>query len=194
MTTVSRTFDVRPEPATVIDYLKDFSNAEEWDPGTESCTRNDSGPIAVGSSWHNVSKIAGVSTELTYTLEKLTDDTIVMVGRNETATSTDTMTVVPNPDGTGSRVTYEAVIEMSGAAKLAAPLVKVVFEKIGSDTEDDMTEVLNKLPRLSGTAGLPGCRAPGCRRTGVPGVTREWPHRRGRSHRWARRRAAAPPT
>ena len=142
---MSRTFDVRPEPAVVVDYLKDFGHAEEWDPGTESCTRNGSGPIEVGSSWHNTSKIAGVSTELTYTLEKLTSDTIVLVGRNDTATSTDTMTVVANPDGAGSRVTYEAVIEMSGAAKLVDPIMKIVFEKIGSDTEDDMTTVLNRL-------------------------------------------------
>ncbi|RYB93692.1 polyketide cyclase [Nocardioides oleivorans] len=145
MTTVSRTFDVQPDPATVISYLKDFGNAEEWDPGTESCTQNEPGPIAVGTTWHNVSKIAGVSTELTYTLEQLTDDTIVLVGRNDTATSTDTMTVVPNPDGTGSRVTYEAVIELKGAAKIADPIMKIVFEKIGSDTEDDMTTVLNRL-------------------------------------------------
>ncbi|WP_374454508.1 SRPBCC family protein [Nocardioides sp.] len=145
MTTVSRTFDVRPAPDLVIDYLKDFSNAEDWDPGTESCTRIDSGPVQVGSRWHNTSKIAGVSTELDYTLEQLTDDTIVLVGRNDTATSTDTITVVPNPDGAGSRITYEAVIELSGAAKIADPIMKIVFEKIGSDTEDDMTTVLNRL-------------------------------------------------
>ena len=145
MTTVSRTFDVRPEPAVVVDYLKDFSNAEEWDPGTESCTRTDTGPVTVGSTWHNTSKIAGVSTELDYTLEKLTSDTIVLVGHNDSATSTDTITVVPNPDGAGSRVTYEANIEMKGAAKLADPVMKIVFEKIGSDTEDDMTTVLNRL-------------------------------------------------
>ncbi|GAB2775937.1 SRPBCC family protein [Nocardioides salsibiostraticola] len=143
MTTVTRTFSVQPAPQTVIDYLKDFTNAEEWDPGTESCTRNDSGEIKVGSTFHNVSKIAGVSTELTYTLETLTADTIVLVGKNETATSTDTITV--RPDGSGSEVTYEAVIEMKGAAKLAAPVVKLVFEKIGSDTEDDMTQALNRL-------------------------------------------------
>lgn len=145
MTTVSRTFDVRPQPAVVVDYLKDFSHAEEWDPGTESCTRQDSGPVQVGSTWHNVSKIAGVTTELTYTLERLTDDTIVLVGRNDTATSTDTITVVPSPDGPGSRITYEAVIELSGAAKIADPVMKVVFEKIGSDTEDDMTTVLDRI-------------------------------------------------
>ena len=143
MTTVTRTFPVDPAPQVVIDYLKDFSHAEEWDPGTESCTRNDDGPVQVGSTWHNVSKIAGVSTELTYELTRLTEDTIELVGKNETATSTDTITVVPH--GGGSEVTYEAVIEMSGAAKMAAPLVKIVFEKIGNDTEEDMQRVLNGL-------------------------------------------------
>ncbi|CUR62420.1 Polyketide cyclase / dehydrase and lipid transport [metagenome] len=145
MTTVSRTFDVHPEPDLVIDYLKDFSNAVDWDPGTESCVRTDTGPLGVGSTWHNTSKIAGITTELDYTLETLTRDTIVLVGHNDTATSTDTITVVPNPDGPGSRITYEAVIELSGAAKVADPIMKIVFEKIGSNTEDDMTTVLNRL-------------------------------------------------
>ena len=145
MTTVTRTYRVRPQPAVVLDYLKDFTNAEEWDPGTERCTRNDSGEIGVGSSFHNESKLAGVSTELTYTIEKLTDSELVLVGRNETATSTDTITVVPDPEGTGSQVTYEAVIEMSGAAKLAAPAVKVLFEKVGNEVEDDMTAALDRL-------------------------------------------------
>lgn len=145
MTTVSRTFTVTPPPQVVIDYLKDFSNAEEWDPGTEKCTRLDAGPVQVGSRWHNESKIAGVSTELVYELSELTYERIVLVGINDTATSTDTITVLPHEGG--SEVTYEAVIEMQGAAKLAAPLVKVVFEKIGSDTEDDMTRVLNGLAR-----------------------------------------------
>jgi carbon monoxide dehydrogenase subunit G len=143
MTTVSRTFTVTPSPSVVIDYLKDFSHAEEWDPGTEQCTRNDAGPVQVGSSWHNVSKIAGVSTELTYELTELAGDRLQFVGRNDTATSTDTITVVPHEGG--SEVTYEAVIEMKGAAKLTAPVIKLVFEKIGNDTEEDMTVVLNRL-------------------------------------------------
>jgi carbon monoxide dehydrogenase subunit G len=143
MTTVSRTFTVTPAPSVVIDYLKDFSHAEEWDPGTEQCTRNDAGPVQVGSTWHNVSKIAGVSTELTYELTELTGDRLQFIGRNDTATSTDTITVVPHEGG--SEVTYEAVIEMKGAAKLTAPIIKLVFEKIGNDTEEDMTVVLNRL-------------------------------------------------
>ncbi|WP_017935939.1 SRPBCC family protein [Nocardioides sp. Iso805N] len=140
---MSRTFTVSPPPSVVIGYLQDFGNAEQWDPGTQRCTRLDEGPIRVGSRWRNESKIAGMSTELVYELVELAGDRIVFEGRNDSATSTDTITVVPH--GSGSEVTYEAVIEMKGAAKLATPLVKVVFEKIGSDTEEDLTNVLNGL-------------------------------------------------
>jgi carbon monoxide dehydrogenase subunit G len=143
MTTTSRTFTVTPAPKTVITYLKDFANAEEWDPGTVSCQQIGDGPVEVGTSWKNVSKIAGNETELVYTLENLSEDQIVLVGKNEQATSTDTITV--RPDGTGTEITYTAELEMHGAAKLATPVMKLVFEKLGNDTEQDMVQVLNKL-------------------------------------------------
>ncbi|MGA8845360.1 MAG: SRPBCC family protein [Nocardioides sp.] len=143
MPTVTRTFVVQPPPPAVIDYLKDFSNAEAWDPGTVSCTRQDTGPVQVGSTFHNVSKIAGVETELTYELTKLTGGSLVFEGENDSATSVDTITVAPHAEG--SEITYEAVIEAKGIGKLAEPLMKLVFERIGSKTEEQMTEVLNAL-------------------------------------------------
>ncbi len=97
----------------------------------------------VGSSWQNASKIAGISTELTYTLEQLTDERIVLVGRNDTATSTETIDVVR--DGTGSSITYTNEVQFNGAAKLVAPLAKTVFEKLGNDTEKQLVTTLNAL-------------------------------------------------
>lgn len=143
MPTVSRTFVVQPDPATVIGYLKDFSHAEEWDPGTVTCTREDTNPVQVGSRFHNVSKIAGVTTELDYRLDTLTAGSIVFIGENDSATATDTITV--RPHARGSELTYEAVIEAKGLAKLAEPLMKLVIERIGTKTEKRMTEVLNTL-------------------------------------------------
>jgi carbon monoxide dehydrogenase subunit G len=143
MITVSRTFAVPAAPAAVLDYLKDFGNAVEWDPGTQSCTRTDSGPIEVGAQWHNVSKILGITAELTYTLEQLEPDTIVLVGRNEKSTSTDTITVRPAGDGT--ELTYRAELEMHGLAKLATPVMKLEFEKLAGQTEKQLTEVLTGL-------------------------------------------------
>jgi carbon monoxide dehydrogenase subunit G len=143
MPSVSRTFAVTPPPATVIDYLKDFGNAEQWDPGTQSCTRQDDGPIREGSSWHNVSKIVGVEAELTYTLDTLAPEQLVFVGKNDSSTSTDTITVEPHEGG--SVLTYRADLEMHGVAKVLSPAMKLVFEKLANDTEKKLTEVLNGL-------------------------------------------------
>ena len=145
MTTISRSFHVSTPPATVLEYLKDFSNAEEWDPGTESCEQIGTGPVQVGTQFHNVSKIAGIETERTYTLVALTDTEVRFEGSNDTANTIDTITVTPRADG-GSDVTYVAEIDMHGAAKLATPVVKLVFERIGTETEEKLTEVLNALP------------------------------------------------
>lgn len=143
MTTVKRTFTVHPDPTTVVDYLKDFSHAEAWDPGTESCTQESGGEVRVGTRWHNVSKIAGVTTELTYELISLTPGRIVFKGENDSARTTDTITV--HAKAQGSEVTYEAVIEPKGAGKLGEPLLKLLFERIGTKTEEQMTDVLNRL-------------------------------------------------
>lgn len=144
MPTVTRKMTVVAPPDQVLTYLKDFANAEEWDAGTERCTRNDAGPIRPGSSWHNVSKVFGISAELTYTLEELSDRTIVFVGKNKRSTSRDTIDVDAGADG-GSVVTYRAELTMHGAAKLMNPVMKVAFEKLAGDTEKQMTKVLNSL-------------------------------------------------
>jgi hypothetical protein len=148
MPSVVRSFQVTPAPHAVIEYLADFGRAEEWDPGTVSCTRVDSGPVAVGAQWRNVSRFAGRTVELTYTLRELTGDTIVFVGENKGATSTDTITVTPGgPDGwAGSQVTYRAGLALHGAAALLGPVMKLAFEKVATDTERKLTEVLNALP------------------------------------------------
>ena len=143
MSTVSRTFSVDAAPEVVIAYLDDFGNAEQWDPGTVRCVRIDDGPVAVGASWHNTSKIAGITTELTYTLEQLTDERIVLAGRNDTATSTETIVIARG--ASGSSITYTNEVQFNGVARLAGPLAKIVFEKLGDDTEKQLVQVLNAL-------------------------------------------------
>jgi len=144
MTTVTRTFVVHARPERVLSYLADFSNAEQWDPGTVRCTRVDEGPVRVGSRWRNESKIAGIGTELTYTLEQWTADQVVLKGHNDTATSTETITVESDPQG--SELTYTNEVEMRGIAKLASPALKVVFERIGADLERQLTAAVEALP------------------------------------------------
>ena len=79
--------------------------------------------------------------QLTYTLDTLSDHTLVFVGKNDSSTSVDTITV--DPSGAGSVITYQADLEMKGAAKLLNPAMKLVFEKLANDTEKQLTKVLN---------------------------------------------------
>ncbi len=144
MPSATRSFRVAPGPRTVISYLSDFSHAEEWDPGTVSCTRTDDGPVVEGATWRNVSRFAGMTTELSYTLRQLTGDRIVFIGENKGTTSADTITV--EPDGTGTQVTYRADLALRGASALLGPVMKLVFEKMATDTERQLTQVLNGLP------------------------------------------------
>lgn len=145
MPTVSRTFSVDAPVQSVIDYLKDFGNAEEWEPGTVSCRRLDDGPIDVGSRWHNESRLVGISTELTYELTELDSVHLRFIGSNDTATSDDTMTFTSNGDAT--QVTYTAVITFNGAAKLADLPARLLFERVGNEVEENLTRVLNDLPK-----------------------------------------------
>jgi len=142
MVNVSRTFSVLASQDVAVDYLADFGNAEEWDPGTVSCTRVDSGPVAPGARWHNVSKILGRETELSYMLVAKRPDGVVFKGSNRTATSVDDIRVMPMPGG--SRIVYHATIQFRGPTKLVDPVMRLVFELLAAKTANQMTQALNR--------------------------------------------------
>lgn len=144
MITVERTFEVDKPADVVVEYLKDFAHAEQWDPGTKSCTQESAGPVAVGTTWHNVSEIKGRETELTYELVRLEPGHLTFVGKNKTATSTDDIRVTPS--ATGSTITYRAEIEFHGIAKVAGPFLQGEFDSLGDETRDSLTSVIARLP------------------------------------------------
>ncbi len=146
MVHVQRTFTVDPPIDLVVDYLKDFAHAEAWDPGTERCERDGSAadPVVVGTKWHNVSKVRGKETELSYRLDRLEAARLTFVGTNKTATSTDDITF--QQSGTGTSITYDSNIVFHGLAKLADPIMRREFERLGDETVQQMTSVLNRLP------------------------------------------------
>lgn len=144
MVEVNRSFEVTKPVSGVLDYLQDFARTQEWDPGTKRCTRTDSGPIKVGSRWHNVSEFRGRQTELEYQLKERTADHLVFQGDNKTVTSTDDISLANSP--TGTRISYRATLEFHGLAKLAGPFLKSGFEKVADDTVRQMAGVINDLP------------------------------------------------
>ncbi|CAH0220871.1 SRPBCC family protein [Rhodococcoides fascians] len=145
MVDVTRTFTAAVALDKAAAFLRDFSNASAWDPGTESCTQVSDGPVAVGTQWHNVSKLFGVATELTYTLVTDEPDHVVLEGKNKTATSVDDITLTAEGPAS-TRIDYHAHVEFNGAAKVAGPFLKAGFEaKVAPETVEKMTAALERL-------------------------------------------------
>lgn len=145
MIDVQRSFVVNQPVDVVVEYMKDFANAEEWDPGTKSCVQESAGPVQQGTVWHNVSVIKGKETELTYRLDRFEPGHLTFVGENKTATSIDDITIEQSE--TGSLITYHAQITFNGLAKLAGPFLQSEFERLGDETAQQITQAVNALSK-----------------------------------------------
>jgi hypothetical protein len=144
MTTIERTVATTASPERVFGYLLDFRNATEWDSGTLSCTlvSGDGGP---GTVYRNVSHVAGNDVELEYTVESVNEPhEFVIVGRNDSTTSRDTVTVSAHGE-TGARVVYHAEFTFSGMARVATPLLKPILDRLGDKTAEQLKTALDRL-------------------------------------------------
>jgi carbon monoxide dehydrogenase subunit G len=95
-----------------------------------------------------VQKVLGMTSELTYRLDRLDPGHIVLVGDNDKGSvhSTDDITVRPGPDPGTSEVTYEATIVFHGLAKLGAPVMQLEFAKLGNQVVKGIQREVAALP------------------------------------------------
>ena len=143
MITIERVITVDRPVEAVFGYLADFETTTEWDPGTVRTVRveGDGGP---GTRYRNTSSFAGRETELEYVVQQLEAGRIFQLrGENRTVTALDTMTF--RAAGVGTEVTYRAEFEFKGMTRLAQPLLKGQFKKLGDEAEQGMHDALQKL-------------------------------------------------
>jgi uncharacterized protein YndB with AHSA1/START domain len=140
---IDRTITAATPIDRVFAYLSDFTNTNEWDPGTVRTTLI-SGDGGVGTAYRNISKFAGRETELTYTVIELEPGrTFALRGENKTVTAIDTMTFTSTSNGT--EVRYVADFTFSFANRLIGLLFAPAFKKLGDEAEQGMREALERL-------------------------------------------------
>jgi len=114
----------------VFAYLSDFSNTEEWDPGTVEAERVDDGPIGEGSEFRLVAAFLGRKSPISYrVIEYDPPRTVELRGENSTVVSRDCVAV--EVAGAGSRITYDAKLTLKGLLKPADPLLGLAFRRVG---------------------------------------------------------------
>ncbi len=148
MPTIDRTITTDASPQAVWDYMSDFTNTNEWDPGTVRTVRA-SGNGGVGTTYENTSKFLGRETQLLYTVVESQEPTRLQLrGENSSVTAVDTMTFTPH--GTGTTVHYVAEFELKGAlAKvgpaLSLPGLNLPFKQLGDKAAKGIEDALAKL-------------------------------------------------
>lgn len=138
-----RTVIDSPKPREeLFPYLADFSNAQEWDPGVVKASRGDTGDVQVGSGFRLTAAFMGRETPLTYRVTAMdAPRSVTFRGENSTVVSLDTITFADRP--TGTRVTYDADLQLKGPLKLGEPLLRLAFGRIGDKARDGLRDVLD---------------------------------------------------
>lgn len=127
-----------------FDYLARFSNTEEWDPGAvRGRDLQDGGEIGVGSRFSLDFKIAGREQELVYEITEYERPRKVRLVCSKPLYSSDD-TIVVEPDGAGSRVTYDADVVLSAPLKLLDPLMTIGFKRVAAKAAEGLERVLSR--------------------------------------------------
>jgi len=122
--------------------MADFSNAQHWDPSVEQAARISDGPIANGSIFDLVVTFAGRKLPMRYAIVTYDASRVVeLEARNPTFTSRDTITVSSADEG--SRVHYDALLELNGASRLFEPVLRLLFKRTGDKAAAGMRSALN---------------------------------------------------
>ena len=142
MTTIRKQIQVPAPIEEAFAYVADFATTAEWDPGIAEARRVDEGELGVGARFEVVADFNGRRLPLTYEITAFEPPTrVVLVGEGSTFSGTDEITLIPAAGG-GTRITYEADINLKGLGMLAQPFMKGRFEQMGDDAVRGLERVL----------------------------------------------------
>ncbi|MGI8938364.1 MAG: SRPBCC family protein [Iamia sp.] len=120
------------DPDTAFRWMSDLRHLAEWDPSITEVEQVEGEGPGVGAEYDVTLHAAGGTRTMRYRIEELDAEARSLLARSDTSvlTSFDRVSVDPAERG-GSDVTYDADLVLKGPLKLADPLLKVSFGKLG---------------------------------------------------------------
>ena len=130
------------ERELAFDYLAEFSNVAEWDPGIKRAESLSEDPLRVGARFDVRSSFLGREIQLTYkTIEIDRPRRVLLRAETPTVVSLDEMSFDLRPNG-GTLVTYDADLRLAGPLRLADLPLRLAFGRIGDQARDGLRERL----------------------------------------------------
>ena len=123
--------------AAAFEDLSHFDRAAEWDPGVVKASMLTAAPVGLGSRFALQTRFLGRTVPMDYEVVEFEPDLrIVLEASTPYVRSRDSISF-ESTEAHGALaphatvVTYDAVLEPSGVARLAAPLLGIAFRRIG---------------------------------------------------------------
>jgi carbon monoxide dehydrogenase subunit G len=127
----------------VWEYVADFSNAAEWDPGVVEARKLTDGPVREGTEFGLVALFRGKRHRFHYLVTAFDPQRrIVLAGDGERAASVDE--IVLEPSGDGTRISYIVDFHLKGLRRPASPLLAPVMSRMGDDALAGLKSVLDR--------------------------------------------------
>lgn len=140
----------------VFDYVADFANAQEWDPGVAYARRIDEGPLGQGARYELGVRMGGRVAPMEYQITVFDRPRrVVLTGAGSNVDAVDDIRFERTDEGTV--VDYTADIRLGGPLRLAQPFLGGAFRRIGRAAADGMERTL--AARAGRTAGQTGSAA-----------------------------------
>ncbi len=140
---ITEQIEVARDAADAFRYVAEFEHAAEWDPGVAESRKLTDAPVRVGTEYDVVVLFRGKRQRYRYRVTELDDGRrIVLEGDGDKATSVDT--IVVEPSGAGSRITYTAEIKLKGLRRVAEPLLKPVLKKTADEALAGLKQTLDR--------------------------------------------------
>ncbi|MCB9507690.1 MAG: SRPBCC family protein [Myxococcales bacterium] len=110
-------------------FMRDITRFAEWDPGVKRARRVRGDGWGVGTAYELVVDAGTTSVMIYEVTEYEPPHRMVLVSRTRWLTSVDEIRV--EPDGAGSRVTYDAVLTLNGRLGRFDGFLGHAFRKVG---------------------------------------------------------------
>ena len=144
MTRIHERIETALPAEAAFDYISDFANSAEWDPGTASSRRLDDGPVGPGSRYALQVRMGGRLAPMEYRIHRFErPDRVVLLGSGSNVEAIDDIRV----ERVGERtvIDYTANIHLGGLLRFAEPFLGRSFERIGRQAAAGMATALGAL-------------------------------------------------
>lgn len=145
MPRLHETLETRLTPGAAFDFIADFGNAEEWDPGTAWSQRLSDEPPTIGSRYLLGVRMGPRVATVEYEIVELEPGRrVVLAGSGASVQARDDIRFSPTQAG-GTRVEYIADLELRGWLRLLQPFAGRAFASIARNARSGMQRRLDEL-------------------------------------------------